>query len=57
MVKVMEFRDVSHINDYLKNRGKIVPQFEIIPVERRFINPNTKLLTSCITYVLVLNEV
>ena len=54
MVKVIEFRDVHELNKYLDNE-KHLPQFEIKVVPRQFENPSTKLLTNCLTYVLILN--
>ena len=54
MVLVLEFRSVEEINKYLQ--GKKLPQFDITPVQRMFENPNTKLLTSCMSYVLVIND-
>ena len=54
MVEVIEFRDVHELNKYLREHEHL-PQFEIKVVPRQFENPNTKLLTNCLTYVLILN--
>ena len=55
MVKVLEFKNVNDINEYFSNHV-MMKQFEVIPIERRFTNPNNKLITSCVTYILVMND-
>ena len=55
MVSVMEFKNVNDINEYF-SKNRMMKQFEVIPIERRFTNPNNKLITSCITYILVMND-
>lgn len=55
MVRIQEFKNVNEINEYFDSH-KMMHQFEVIPIERRFINPNTKMMTSCMTYVLIMNE-
>lgn len=54
MSRVIEFRNVDELNDYLNN-NLMVSRWEVIPISRMFENPKTKLLTSCMTYVLVMN--
>jgi hypothetical protein len=54
MVRVLEFKNVDLLNDYLKD-NVMISRFDIIPVSRLFENPNTKLITSCMTYVLIMN--
>lgn len=54
MVNVKEFKNVDDINAYLS--GRRMPQFEIIPIQRNFENPNTKLMTSCMSYILIEND-
>lgn len=55
MVYVMEFKNVDLLNEYFSKHA-MIRQFEVIPLERRFTNPNNKLITSCITYVLIMND-
>jgi hypothetical protein len=54
MVKVLEFKSLQDINEYLDNR-LMKSQFDIIPVSRMFEHPQTRLIVSCITYVLIEN--
>ena len=55
MVSVLEFKNVNDINEYF-SKHTMMKQFEVIPIERRFTNPNNKLITSCVTYILVMND-
>lgn len=54
MPKVLEFRNVDELNNFL-DKNLMVSRWEVIPISRMFENPTTKLLTSCMTYVLVMN--
>lgn len=54
-MRAYEFKSLEEINNFFKNKSSMI-QTEVTPVERRFINPNTKLLTSCITYVVITDE-
>jgi hypothetical protein len=54
MSKVLEFRTVEELNRYLDN-NIMKSQWEIKVVARMFESPTTKLLTSCLTYILVMN--
>lgn len=52
MVEVLEFKNVEELNDYLEIT-KFPFNFEIIPISRMFEHPQSKLIVSCITYVLI----
>lgn len=54
MPKVLEFKSVDLLNEYLRN-NVMVSKWEIHVVARMFENPNTKLLTSCMSYILIMN--
>lgn len=54
MVEVKEFRNVQELNLYFKDHKLEI--FEVIPIARMFENPQTKLLTSTMTYVLVVGR-
>lgn len=54
MTKVFEFKNIREIQDYLDN-NLIMTRFEIIPVPKMFEHPTTKLIVSCISYILIIN--
>lgn len=49
---VTEFRNVKELNEYLYEKSVLI-EAHVIPLERRFTNPSTKLVTSVITYILI----
>lgn len=54
MVEVLEFKNVDELNRYLEHKV-FAHQFDIIPVNKMFEHPQTKLIISCITYVVVIS--
>ena len=52
MTKVTEFMNVNELNNYLREHI-IIHHFEIVPVAKMFEHPTSKLIVSCITYVLI----
>lgn len=55
MPKIVEFRDVFDLNEYF-SKNIMMHAWEVIPVHRQFTNPKTGLMTSTITYVLIMND-
>lgn len=54
MVEIIEFRNVHEINDYFAEH-KMTSQFEVKPIQRNFQHPETKLMVSSISYILIKN--
>jgi hypothetical protein len=52
-MKVYEFHNILELNEHL---GIYKVDGEVIPISRTFINPTTKLLTSTMTYILIIHE-
>lgn len=53
MVEVLEFKNITELNDYLRGR-KFASEFDIIPIAKMFENDSGKLI-NVTSYVLVLS--
>lgn len=54
MLEVKEFKTVEELNEYLQSDKKIRLSYTVVPLTRMFESPTTKLIVSCITYVLIM---
>lgn len=52
MLQVHEFKTIEECNKYLKE-NRVVISYDIIPISRMFENPTSKLIVSCISYIVI----
>ena len=55
-MEVKEFRNVTELQDFLDN-DKPVSSYQILPVARMFEHPKSKVIVSCVSYILIIRRI
>jgi hypothetical protein len=55
-MEVKEFKNVTELQDFIDSH-KAISKYEIIPVARMFEHPQSKLIVSCISYILIIRSI
>jgi hypothetical protein len=52
---VKEFKNITELQDFL-NQDVPLSSYQVLPVARMFEHPKSKLIVSCISYVLIIRR-